>query len=132
MSSRVVDERRRDERFEQILGLVLRVGVLLAATVVLAGGVPLLLQHGNERLGHKTFHGEPAELRSLSGIVRGVVRFEERSIIMLGLLLLIATPVARVAFSVVGFARERDFLYVSLTLVVLGMLLYSLFAADVR
>jgi len=47
-------------------------------------------------------------------------------IIQLGLLLLIATPVARVAFSVVAFAAERDWLYVAITLIVLAILIYSL------
>ncbi len=42
------------------------------------------------------------------------------------LLLLIATPVVRVAFSIVGFARQRDKAYVLVTMIVLGLLLYSL------
>jgi uncharacterized membrane protein len=51
------------------------------------------------------------------------------AVIQLGLLLLVATPVARVIFSVFAFAWERDWLYVLLTLIVLAVLLYSLFAA---
>jgi uncharacterized membrane protein len=47
------------------------------------------------------------------------------------LLLLIATPVARVMFAVVGFAMERDPLYVLLTLIVLAVLLYSLLGSGV-
>ena len=54
-----------------------------------------------------------------------------KSIIQFGLLLLIATPIARVMFSVVGFAVERDYLYVALTLIVLGVLLYSLIGSAV-
>jgi uncharacterized membrane protein len=50
-----------------------------------------------------------------------------RGVIQLGLLLLVATPVARVACSVVGFLRERDYVYVALTLIVLVVLIYSLF-----
>jgi uncharacterized membrane protein len=52
------------------------------------------------------------------------------AIIQLGLLILIATPVARVAFSVFAFAQERDWLYVVVTLIVLGLLLYSLSATN--
>jgi uncharacterized membrane protein len=44
----------------------------------------------------------------------------------LGLLLLIATPVARVAFSVFAFALQRDRLYVVVTLAVLGVLAFSM------
>ena len=46
--------------------------------------------------------------------------------IQLGLLLLIATPVARVAFSLVAFIRQRDRTYIVITTIVLGLLLYSL------
>jgi uncharacterized membrane protein len=42
------------------------------------------------------------------------------------LLLLILTPVARVAFSVAAFALERDWTYVAITLIVLAVLIYSL------
>jgi uncharacterized membrane protein len=71
------------------------------------------------------FHGEPADLRSLSGIVTDALSLQSRGIMQLGLLL-IATPVARVAFSVSAFAQQRDRTYVIVTLRVLAVLLYSL------
>jgi uncharacterized membrane protein len=72
------------------------------------------------------FRGEPADLRSAGGILRYAFGLSGRGIIQLGLLVLIATPVARVAFSVFAFLREGDRLYVGVTLVVLALLLYSL------
>jgi hypothetical protein len=66
---------------------------------------------------------------------RGAIRRHRlggRGLTQFGLLLLIATPVARVAFSVAGFFRERDYVYVGLTLVVLAVLLHSLFCAELR
>jgi uncharacterized membrane protein len=48
-------------------------------------------------------------------------------VIQLGLLLLIATSIARVGFSVFAFAIERDRLYAAITLVVLAVLFASLF-----
>jgi uncharacterized membrane protein len=54
------------------------------------------------------------------------MHFEARGVIQLGLLLLIATPIGRVVFSVIGFVRQRDWLYVAITLLVLRLLLYSL------
>jgi uncharacterized membrane protein len=65
-------------------------------------------------------------LRTFSGILADATAFRGRGIIQLGLLLLIATPVARVAFSVVAFALERERLYVIVTLAVLAVLLFSL------
>src|ERR1700691_4521617 len=116
-----------DQRIEVIIGTLLRTGVILAAAVVLVGGILYLARHGHEVASYSTFHGEPESLKSPKDIVHGVFEVSARAIIQLGLLLLIATPVARVAFSAVAFAIEHDYMYVVITLVVLGILLYSLF-----
>ena len=115
-----------DQRIENILGKLLRTGVLLSALVVLIGGVIYLLRHGHSPVDFRVFRGEPADLRDVRGIIRNTLALRGRGIIQLGLLLLIATPVARVAFSIFGFAEERDRMYVVFTLVVFSILLYSL------
>ena len=116
-----------DQKIEDIVGTLLRVGVILAGSVVLAGGIVFLLRHGNGSADYHVFRGEPAELTGLSQIVKFAFGGHGRGIIQLGLLLLIATPVARVAFAVAGFAMERDWMYVSFTLIVFSVLCYSLF-----
>ena len=118
--------RWNDQRIERIVGLLLRTGVLVAATVVFAGAVVFLARHGTERPLYGVFRGEPSELRDVRGIVAAAVAGGGRAIIQLGLLLLVATPVARVVFSVAGFALERDRVYVLITLLVLGILIFSL------
>jgi uncharacterized membrane protein len=115
-----------DLEIEIIIGTLLRTGVMLAAAVVLLGAVFYLAHHGLDAMGYRKFHGDPEFLRSLTGIVRGAFHLSGRAIIQLGLVILIATPVARVAFSAVAFAIERDYLYVWITLFVLAVLLYSL------
>jgi uncharacterized membrane protein len=115
-----------DQRIENILGNLLRAGVLLSALVVLIGGVIYLLRHGHSPMDFRVFRGEPADLRGVRGIIRETVALRGRGIIQLGLLLLIATPVVRVAFSIFGFAEERDRMYVVFTLIVFSILLYSL------
>ena len=62
----------------------------------------------------------------MGSIVRDAGRLHSRGIIQLGILLLIATPIARVAFAVFAFAAERDKMYVVFTLIVLTILMYSL------
>jgi uncharacterized membrane protein len=62
----------------------------------------------------------------VGGVLSGVARGESISIIQLGVLLLIATPITRVLISVFGFARERDWMYVACSLIVLLLLSYSL------
>jgi len=105
---------------------MLRAGVLLSALVVSIGGAIYLWRHGHSPVDFRVFRGEPADLRNLRGIVGETVTLHGRGIIQLGLLLLIATPVARVAFSIFGFAQERDRMYVVFTVIVFSILLYSL------
>jgi len=115
-----------DERLARWIGNLLRVGVGTAAAVVLLGGVLYLARHGGEMPSYRVFHGEPSQLRSVGGILRSAPQLGGRGIIQLGLLLLIATPIARVAFAVLGFAMERDRTYVLVSLIVLATLLFSL------
>jgi len=115
-----------DARLEAIMGNLLRSGVLLAATVVLAGGVLYIIRHGPESPHYSVFTGEPSDLRQLSGIIGDAIAFKARGIIQLGLLLLILTPVARVALAIFGFAIGRDRMYVVVSTVVLAILLFSL------
>jgi uncharacterized membrane protein len=116
-----------DTRAEAILAQLLRAGVILSAVVVLAGGFMYLTQKGRDKArGLHEWHGEPSEMRSLGGILHAVTTGDSASIIQLGLILLIATPIARVITSVFVFALERDYLYIAFTLIVLAILLYSL------
>ncbi len=115
-----------DRRIENILGNLLRVGVLLSALVVMMGAGIYLVRHGHSPVDYRVFRGEPADLRGVRGIIRETSALRGRAIIQLGLLLLIATPVARVAFSIFGFAEERDRMYVFFTVIVFSILLYSL------
>ncbi len=108
------------------MGNLLRAGVVTAATVVLLGGLVYLFHHGTEQPAYQVFRGEPATLRSVRGIVADALALRGRGIIQLGLLLLIATPIARVVFSMYAFMRQADRIYTAVTLIVLSVLLYSL------
>jgi uncharacterized membrane protein len=116
----------RDEQIGRILGNLLQTGVIISAAVVFAGGLLYLIQHGGATPDFHTFHGEPDHLRSLSGIIGAAFALDSRGIIQFGLLILIATPVARVAVSFLAFSRHRDYTYALFTLIVLSVLLYSL------
>src|SRR5947207_3337072 len=116
-----------DDKVEQVIGNLLRVGVLASALVVLGGGVLYLRDHGAEHVKDRhSFHAPSPELSTPWAIVREAWALHPRGLIHFGLLLLIATPVARVLFSAFAFTLERDFLYVAITLFVLAILLYSL------
>jgi uncharacterized membrane protein len=108
------------------MGRLLQAGVVLSALVVLWGGVVYLRANGPLHHEHGTFVGEPEELTHVGGIVRSAARLDGRGLIQLGLLLLVATPVLRVAFSLVAFAIQRDRTYILFTAFVLLLLLTSL------
>jgi uncharacterized membrane protein len=120
-----------DHRIEVILGNVLRSGVVLSAAIVLWGACIYLFRHAHEPADYGIFRGEPSEFRTIPGIIQSVISGRGRGLIQLGLLVLIATPIARVAFSIVGFALERDRMYVAFTLIVLAILLYSLLGSGI-
>jgi uncharacterized membrane protein len=118
-----------EHHFEIVIGNLLRTGVLLAAAVVIFGAVVYLVRHGSEPPRFAQFRSEPQGLRTIPGILAEAEAFQGRGIIQFGLLLLIATPIARVAFAAWAFFRLRDYRYVLITLVVLTLLCYSLFGA---
>jgi uncharacterized membrane protein len=116
-----------DEEVDRIISALLRFGLLVSAAVVLTGGVIFLLRHGTQTVSYQIFRSEPRSYREIARILGESARFRGRGFIMAGLILLIATPVMRVAFSVVAFIRQRDRVYVAVTLLVLGILLFSVF-----
>jgi uncharacterized membrane protein len=115
-----------DRRMDLVIGNLLRSGVVLSALIVLFGAVIYLVRHGHSPTEYRVFRGEPSDLRSVRGILRDALALRGRGIIQLGLLFLIATPVARVAFSIFGFAEEHDRMYVVVASIVLLVLAYSL------
>ena len=98
----------------------------LAAGIVLLGGICYMVHHGGEIASYTHFAGEPLQYIHVPAIILAAVRRDCRAVIQLGLLVLIATPVARVAFSMAAFALEKDRTYVVVTAIVLAVLIYSL------
>ncbi len=119
-----------EQRVEQAIGTLLRVGVVVSALVVLLGAVIYLWRHGGDLPDYRSFHGEPQGLRQPAALMDMILALKGRGVIQLGLLLLIATPVLRVAFAAYAFARQRDGLYVVISLIVLGVLMSSLFIVN--
>lgn len=119
-----------DAKLEKIVAWLLIAGVALSALVVLAGAAGFLWNHAWERTDYHAFHGVPPQYRSVDGVLGALGTGDWRAVIQLGLILLILTPIARVAFSLVGFVLEKDRTYVVLTAIVLAILLYSFIATQ--
>lgn len=101
-------------------------GVITAGIIVISGGAFYLAVHGTDLPDYRMFHGEPTDLTSLKGIVEEAVSLTGRGVIQCGIVVLMAIPVARVAFSIFAFARQKDKLYVAVTVVVFTILVLSL------
>jgi len=120
---------QRVRKVELAISALLRVGVLTSLLVVLIGTVVTFVHHphylsSRHDLVHLTRPG--AEFpHSVPTVVRGLQHSQGRAIVMAGTLLLIATPVLRVAVSVLAFVYQRDRTFVVITSVVLALLLTS-------
>lgn len=111
---------------EQAMGRMLQIGVTAAAMVVLVGGVLFLAQSPGVRPDYQ--HFQPA-LTTVHGIAAQAFSLTPAGIVGFGILLLIATPICRVLFGVVGFAMLRDRLYTAISAIVLVILLFSFFTS---
>jgi uncharacterized membrane protein len=98
-----------DEQLQLTVGRLLRIGVLAAAVTVATGGAWYLLVNGAAPF------RENAPVTSVPEMI-----------IVAGLVMLVATPVARVGFALVAFALEKDYTYVAIATVVLVTLLVSI------
>lgn len=108
------------------IAVILRCGVIVAAAIGIVGGILYLSQHFAETASHSIFLSETTNLRTVTGIVATATTGNSLGIIQLGILVLIATPVMRVALSLFLFISQRDKIYVAITSIVLLLLLYSL------
>ena len=124
------DSRKKwnDEIMRDKMGTLLRIGVLFSAFIVVVGGILFFIQHPYENVDYSTFNGEPTRLKHVHEIIKEAFTFRSRAVIQFGILLLVATPVARVVFSFFGFLLEKDRTYIIITLIVLIILFSSLFS----
>ncbi len=114
---------------ECTMGRLLRTGVLICCVVMVAGAVLYLRQDGALQASYKQFRGEPEALESISGVLAEVRRGSARGIIQLCAIMMIATPVFRVVSAVAGFARMKDGRFTAISLIVLTLLAFGLFAS---
>jgi uncharacterized membrane protein len=115
-----------DKRLENLIGQLLRAGVLLSAGLVTVGGIFYLLRNHAARPDFHNFVKGGPQITTVHGILLSAAHLDSQGWMQLGLILLILTPVARVAMAVVGFALEKDRLYTVVSLIVLTILALSL------
>lgn len=118
---------------ELYIGKLLRYGVILSCVITVLGGIVYIFQNQGETTHHYLASNIPNEsfgvahyLREIYTIFPRVLQFDGAAIIQLGVCVLIATPVIRVAFSAFAFLIEKDYMYVVITLIVLAIILANM------
>lgn len=123
---------RNPDSMNEVIGRILRYGVIISGTIITIGTLLLVFERGGldaapslayypNQIPHGQFDV------SLGGLAAGLASFQPYSLIELGVLVLLATPVSRVLASVILFALQGDKTFVYITTVVLLILLFSIF-----
>jgi uncharacterized membrane protein len=115
----------RDADLKNIIGQLLRYGVLSASAIVLTGGIVYLIRHGGEVPQYHDFRGEPDKMRQPLLMWKAALQGQGRPLIQIGLLVLIATPLARIVFSIIGYLLEKDYLYTVITAIVFLVIVWN-------
>lgn len=122
---------RKGVDFNTVIGLVLRYGVIISFSIIAVGSILLFVegQTGYYPLGsaEQLFGRHNHFLIGLVPLVQGVISAKPYAIIDMGLLVLLATPVARVFISIFLFVEEKRYIFVLITVTVLALLLFSAF-----
>jgi len=121
----------KDTDMQNVIGWILRGGVILSMTVVVIGGVLFLWRHGGSSPDFHNFTKVPYFISSPGGVFEGIMHWKGQAIIQLGIMILIATPILRVAFAVIAFALEKDRLYTLISLLVLLIIAASMLTGSI-
>lgn len=129
------EKNKESSGMEKTIARVLRIGVFSAAIIAAVGGILYLWQHGSEsmpdftRFSYKSLPTGAEHYTTIGGVAKSFFNFSAEGWIMVGVLVLILTPVMRVVLSLVGFVRERDWLFAGITSFVLAVILANSFGA---
>ncbi len=120
-----------NSRISIVLARVMIIGTLAAAAVIAAGLVWYLSAHVGEAPGDHIFKGEPKYFENPVGMIQRALEpdvvGQRRSIVMIGVFLLLLNPPIRVALAGAGYLAGRDRLYAAISGIVLAVLLASFF-----
>jgi uncharacterized membrane protein len=122
-----------ETKMQRLIGTTLRTGVMAASATGVVGGAIFLAAHGGQPVSFRVFEGAASPYTSPWQMLRQALAWDSAdhanqglAISQLGILLLMLTPIIRVAFSIIGFSMERDLIYVAITSTVLAILIGSL------
>ena len=117
--------------FELLISTLLRSGVSVSFAIIVLGTLISFFHHPEylssaTDLQRLTSPGN-ASLHTLHDVLAGIREFHGQAIVSVGLILLIATPVLRVAVAIFAFLTQKDRTFAVITSIVLLLLLLSFF-----
>ncbi|MDR1591517.1 MAG: DUF1634 domain-containing protein [Prevotellaceae bacterium] len=115
-----------EQKTGRLIGQALRIGVIIACAITVCGGILYLIQHHGVSVDYTEFAGD-SFLYSVQTFLPALMRGDGAAIIQLGIIVLVATPIMRVALAMISFLVAKDYLYVIITLTVLIIILLNLF-----
>jgi uncharacterized membrane protein len=120
-----------ESKLQRVISIALRTGVTVASVIGIVGGMLFLARHGAQPVSFRLFDGTNSPYASVTAVGKalnsGDHSTRDLAIAQLGIVVLLLTPIIRVALSIVGFLMERDRAYVVITSVVLVTLMASVF-----
>lgn len=126
-SNDMTQEKFGEKDFQAIIGNLLRYGVWTSLSVAFIGGIVYLLNHSQEVENYSVFKENDRNIfEVISAVYNGAIQGKGESIIFSGIILLFLTPVFRVLLSLFSFLLEKDYLYVVITTIVIGIIILSI------
>lgn len=126
-SKAMLQEKFGEKDFQTIIGNLLRYGVWISLSVAFIGGVIYLLHHGNSIEDYSVFKENDRNIfEVIADVYNGVIQGRGESVIFFGVILLFLTPVFRILLSLFSFILEKDYLYVVITTIVIGIIILSI------
>ena len=114
-----------DDKLELLLSNLLKIGVIISGIITFIGAILFLFQHGLEIPNYHDFKPHPFHLSDLNNFFSNIISFQPESIMKLGILMLIATPVLRVFLSLLAYSVQKDYMYILFSLLVLMVMVYG-------
>ncbi|MBF4515525.1 DUF1634 domain-containing protein [Flavobacterium sp. ANB] len=126
-SKTMSQEKFGEKDFQTIIGNLLRYGVWISLSVAFIGGIIYLMHHGKDIEDYSVFKENDRNIfEVITAVYNGVIQGRGESIIFFGVILLFLTPVFRVLLSLFSFLLEKDYLYVAITTIVIGIIILSI------
>jgi len=126
-SKTMTQEKFGEKDFQTIIGNLLRYGVWISLSVAFIGGIVYLMHHCSDIEDYSVFKENDRNIFEVfANVYNGVISGRGESIIFFGVILLFLTPVFRVLLSLFSFLLEKDYLYVVITAIVIGIIILSI------